>query len=186
MFNIIRYNTETGLFDFNFNYSNFTDKVEDSRNLWTVSSYGHRIGWILDGEQKVYRSVDLTEEFKALFTAYGIDYTGNLKEAISSINKRSFYEKLVCLFNLMVQMCNINSKEEVDYLVSPVADETGHYFLSSKGQVHLPVDTDANAAYNIARKGKLMIQRVTDTPANEKVALGISNAIWFKYIQNVK
>lgn len=181
-FDSIRFNKETGLFDFTFDYNNFTDKAENARTCWTVSTFGQRCGCIESAGQKKRALVDLTKEFKNLFTKHGVDYTGNLKEAIATVDKRSFYDGLVELFNLMMQMRNIMG-DNIDYLISPASDENGRYFLSSPENKEWPIDTDANTAYNVARKGLLMVQSILRTTEKEKVNLGITNEKWMKYIQ---
>ena len=61
--------------------------------------------------------------------------------------------------------------------------ENGRYFLSSPENKEWPIDTDANTAYNVARKGLLMVQSILRTTEKEKVNLGITNERWMKYIQ---
>ena len=73
--------------------------------------------------------------------------------------------------------------DNIDYLISPASDENGRYFLSSPENKEWPIDTDANTAYNVARKGLLMVQSILRTTEKEKVNLGITNERWMKYIQ---
>ena len=103
--------------------------------------------------------------------------------SISDTDKRSFYEKLVELFNLTVQIRNVSGKLDEDYIISPVADASGKFFCSDVQNAQMPVDTDANAAFNIARKGLLVVGRVQSSEPGAKIKMGISNVDWFNYIQ---
>lgn len=182
-FDSIRFNKETGLFDFKFDYMNFNKKAENTRTQWTVSTSGQRVYWYMENGRHQCRMVDLTEEFKYLFTSHGVDFTGNLKEAIATVDKRSFYDELVILFNLLVQMRNYGMNGEVDYVISPVADMNGKHFISSSNNPSLPVDIDANTTYNIARKGLMMVQAIAMAAEGEKPMMGITNERWFQFVQ---
>ena len=72
---------------------------------------------------------------------------------------------------------------ERDYIVSPVVLDDGTWFQSNPSKPEWPIDTDANAAYNIARKGSIVINNIAVTPVGEKKKMGISNTEWFNYVQ---
>lgn len=182
-FDGIRFNKQTGEFDFTFDYVNFTDKAEGTQTEWTMSSHGCRSHWTDIAGRKICKMVELTEEFKNLFIGHGVDFTGNLKEAIATVNKRSFYEGLSDLFILLLQMRNV-VPGVCDYFVSPVKDREGKYFISTPEHEHLPSDTDAVTAYNIARKGLLMVDSIVTTHELDKLSLGVTNQIWMNHIQN--
>jgi hypothetical protein len=77
----------------------------------------------------------------------------------------------------------------LDYLVSPVADDTGCFFDSRKQaelkeNAVLPMNADANGAYNIARKGLLAIRKMKQEENDSaKISLAISNKEWLKFAQ---
>jgi len=181
-FDTIRYNGLKDVFEFTFDYTQFTDKAEGGRTRWTVSTYGQRCAWSGSTGNRKMRMADLTEEFKQLFVSHGVDFTGNLKEAIATVEKRSFYDGLASLFTLMMQMRNV-SNGVCDFFISPVEDHQGNHFVSSPENRRLPVDTDAVSAYNIARKGYLMVQSIMQTASGDKVNLGITNQRWMSHIQ---
>jgi CRISPR-associated protein Cpf1 len=92
------------------------------------------------------------------------------------------------LLKLTLQIRNSEIGTDVDYLQSPVADENGVFYNSDtekqKGSnAPLPIDADANGAYNIARKGLWIIKQIKDTPIDEKLNLAISNKEWLKFAQ---
>jgi CRISPR-associated protein Cpf1 len=81
-------------------------------------------------------------------------------------------------------MRNSISNTDVDYIISPVADEKGNFYLSSKCDESLPQDADANGAYNIARKGIMIVERIKASKKGEKLDLAISNKDWLKFAQD--
>ena len=186
-FDAIRYNEATGLFEFVFQYSNFSPKVKDPKNKWTLCSHGERIETSKDkaGHWDTC-TVNLTEELKKLFAHYGIALNGDLRAAISRQTDKKFFQNdkregdcprgLMQLFRLMVQMRNSIPHTETDYLISPVADAQGRFFDSREAGDDLPKDADANGAYNIARKGLWLVRKIKEDPSFKKMTL--TNQEW--------
>lgn len=191
-FDAIRYNEATGLFEFVFQYSNFSPKVKDPKNKWTLCSHGERIETSKDkaGHWDT-RTVNLTEELKELFARYGIALDGDLQAAIGRQTDKAFFQNdkrndgsprgLMQLFRLMVQMRNSDSKKNDDYLISPVADAQGRFFDSREAGDDLPKDADANGAYNIARKGLWLVRKIKEDASPEKMKL--TNSEWLSFAQ---
>lgn len=78
-----------------------------------------------------------------------------------------------------------------DFLLSPVADASGNHFDSrvyrtqitketEPNTLEMPVSGDANGAYNIARKGIIMAERIKKyhTALNGKVDILIRDPDW--------
>ena len=84
---------------------------------------------------------------------------------------------------LLLQMRNSITGTEVDYLLSPVADENGNFYDSRKAGNTLPQDADANGAYNIARKGLWAVRKIKAAAQGEKINLAISNKEWLQFAQ---
>ena len=80
-------------------------------------------------------------------------------------------------------MRNSKTGTEEDYILSPVADENGIFFDSRTQKANLPLDADANGAYNIARKGLWIVRQIQKKQENEKLNLAISNKEWLKFAQ---
>lgn len=185
-FERIRYNEEKDWFEFTFDYDDFNKKAEGTRTRWTLCTYGTRIRNFRNPQKNNQwddEEVVLTGLFKKLFDDYGIDYRGNLKEAIQQPTEAKFYQELMTLMKLLLQMRNSKINSEVDYLLSPVADENGQFFDSRLGNTTLPDNADANGAYNIARKGLWVIHKIQETPDGEKASLAISNKEWLHFAQ---
>lgn len=185
-FQRISFNSEKGWFEFVLDYNDFTTKAEGTRTQWTLCTYGERIRTFRN-PQKNHQWDDerimLTEAFKQLFDKYDIDINGNLKEAISAQSDAQFFKDLLSLMKLLLQMRNSITNSEVDYLLSPVSDESGHFFDSREGINCLPIDADANGAYNIARKGLWVIRKIQAVQDGEKLSLAITNKEWLQFAQ---
>ena len=196
-FDIIRYNVDKDWFEFAFDYDKFTAKADGTRTRWTLCTKGMRIETYRDASknsQWTSKSSDLTNLFKDFFAKHAISLESNLKEAIANQDSKEFYEELLRLFRLTLQMRNSVSNSEQDYLLSPVADMNGNFFNSEDEKLkgkdkygnwksNLPVDADANGAYNIARKGLWMIRQIKNADNLKKMTLDISNKEWLKFVQ---
>ena len=192
-FDIIRYNAEKDWFEFVFDYDKFHKRAEGTRTKWALCSVGKRIETYRSADTQNHfdsREVDLTAEFKALFAEYNIDIKGNIKQSIIEQDDKKFFESLYRLLRLTLQMRNSKTNSEVDYLTSPVADARGNFYNSDVEKLRgkdengnwvstLPVDADANGAYNIARKGLMLIDQLKTT--GEITA--ITNKDWLNFVQ---
>ena len=67
-----------------------------------------------------------------------------------------------------------------DFILSPVRMPGGRTFCSEEAPDTLPKDADANGAYNIARKGILVLDRIKNGIKNPTI---IKNEDWLEYAQ---
>ncbi|MCQ2227445.1 MAG: type V CRISPR-associated protein Cas12a/Cpf1 [Bacteroidales bacterium] len=184
-FDSIKYNKDKDWFELAFDYNNFTPKAEGTRTKWTLCTHGTRVMTFRNPEkvnQWDNKEIVLTDEFKRVLNEAGIDIHGNLKESICSLEGKenaSVLKDLMGLMKLLLQMRNSITKTEIDYLLSPVADENGDFYDSRTCADNLPKDADANGAYNIARKGLWVIDQIKQT----KERLAITNKEWLDYAQ---
>lgn len=173
---------------------NSRDAIRISKKTWTVCTNSSRILSFRNEKKNNEwdnKQIVLTDEFKSLFNEFGIDYTSDLKASILSISNADFYNRLIRLLSLTLQMRNSiigSTLPEDDYLISPVANDRGEFYDSRnyKGSnAALPCDADANGAYNIARKALWAINVLKDTPDDmlQKAKLSITNAEWLEYTQ---
>lgn len=184
-FDSIRYNKEKGWFEFALDYDNFGNKAEGTRTKWTLCTQGKRIKTFFNKMNSKWNDpeIDLTIEFKQLFAHYDIDINGNLKDAISNQTEKTFFVELMRLLKLTLQMRNSITGEETDYLVSPVADENGNFYDSCTCDASLPKNADANGAFNIARKGLMLIEQIKASDDLSKLKFDISNKSWLNFAQ---
>ncbi|MCR5236926.1 MAG: type V CRISPR-associated protein Cas12a/Cpf1, partial [Lachnospiraceae bacterium] len=147
----------TGNYKFSFDYSQFglDDKADGSKTNWDIYTHGTRIRQYIDTKKGkwTHEEVDLTEEFTKLFKDSGIDPVPetNIKEELTKDRfTAEFYRQFMKLFSLTVQISNTIPNEETDYILSCVKDKNGSFFDSRRGNTSLPLNTDLNAAYNMA------------------------------------
>lgn len=186
-FDDIRYNVQRGYFEFQTDYSRFTTKADGTRVCWTICSYGERIENFRDpknNNQWESREIVLPQAFIRLFESKGIDWNGSLKKEILKQDDKSFWAPFLHLLHLTLQMRNSHINSEVDYIISPIADEHGVFFDSRKGNSSLPLNADANGAYNIARKGLWIIDQIKKAKDPKKPELFISNKDWLAFAQH--
>lgn len=190
-FDSIRYNASDERFEFKFDYNNFTDKAAGTRTKWTLCADGKtRLqNWRnpAANHQWQSRKVRPVEELKDLFFSYGIDIHGNLKESISNQDRADFFERLLAILRVILQMRNSEVGTSTDYLLSPVCDENGVFFESNEMDERLPQNADANGAYNIARKGLMLLQQLRESGTDiKKPTYDLSNKAWLHFVQNSK
>lgn len=183
----IRYNADKGYFEYSFDYS----KTNPDRDLsgyqtkWTICTHG-------DLRYKNQRNVhgnfesipvNVTEEMKALFEKHGISYQngGDLREQIALAKNSNFYRKLYKLLFVTVSLRHSKTGTDEDFILSPVADENGHFFDSRTASKTLPRDADANGAYHIALKGLWNIQKIKKWDGESKLDLYMKNVDWFSF-----
>lgn len=186
-FDAIRYNCEKDWFEFAFDYTKFTTKADDTRMHWTLCTYGKRIETFRDETQNsnwVSKEIVLTDKFKEFFGKYNIDIQSNLKEVIAQQDSAEFFKGLLHLLKLTLQMRNSETGTNVDYMQSPVADANGNFYNSDTCNESLPQNADANGAYNIARKGLVIIDKIKRSDDLKKIDLKISNKEWLQFAQN--
>ena len=185
-FKSIRYNQEKGWYEFSLDYDAFTNKAQGTRTCWTLCSHGTRVETFRNPEKNSSwdsREIDLTAEINALFDDYGINRQANLKEAIAQREEKDFFERLMRLMALTLQMRNSITGTEIDYMISPVADDSGRFYDSRYCGKQLPENADANGAYNIARKGLWVARQIQASPVDEKVNTAVSNKEWLNFAQ---
>ena len=187
-FDSISYNNEAGYFEFAFDYKKFTDRACGARSQWTVCTYGKRIIKFRNAEKNNSfddKTIVLSEEFKKLFSIYGISYEdgAELKNKITSVDEAEFFRGLIRLFQQTLQMRNSSIDGSRDYIISPVLNGRGEFFNSEACDESKPKDADANGAYNIARKGLWVLEQIRKTPSGDKLNLAMSNAEWLEYAQ---
>ena len=192
-FKSIRYNSEKEYFEFSFNYHDFDGRAKsDYRNAWTVCTFGDRIRVFRDKEKnsqwtsEEYRP---TEKLAELLRDHGISIESEtLKDDILAVKDAQFFKDLLYIFRMTLQIKNSapnSTRPEDDFIISPVADKKGNFYDSRKHneKSNLPCDTDANGAYNIARKGLCAIAKIRAAEPGEKFSLAIRNDEWLELAQ---
>ena len=87
---------------------------------------------------------------------------------------------------MTLQMRNSITGTEVDYLISPVMNASGEFYDSRTCEKSLPMNADANGAYNIARKGLWIVEQIKRSDNLSKLKLSISNKECLRYTQGLE
>lgn len=189
-FESIRYNADKDYFEFDINFVNFTAKAEDTKEEWTVCTYGKRIVKYRNPEnQKTWNAEEYypTLKMKELLDAHNIYFEDGkcIKNAITEQTGAAFYKELMEILKMTLQMQNtgIINGEEVDFVQSCVLNHNDEFYNSLIAPETLPRSTDANGAYNVARKALMMIERIKESQDEDKIKMTVSNTEWLQYAQ---
>lgn len=184
-FKSISKNVDTGDYDFVFDYSDFVPmnmaRVYDGmQTVWKVSTHGGRIERYRNSLNKwdCKPIESLTKVYDELFAQYDFKLESDIKDQIVDCNDAVLYQELIRLFKLTLQMRN--SCGNKDYIVSPIK-HNGVYYDSNRNDYScvMPMDADANGAYNIARKGLMVVNRIKSNSSD----LYIHNDEWLREAQ---
>lgn len=120
---------------------------------------------------------NLTDNFKILFEKAGVNLVHpNITEELTYRGEEfgaDFWKSLTFFWNLLCQIRNSNSQEKEDIISCPAC-----HFHSSKSKDFALLfsqnftgvkeyNGDANGAYNIAKKGSIMLERITSHDKND-------------------
>ncbi|AQQ71622.1 hypothetical protein SMSP2_01999 [Limihaloglobus sulfuriphilus] len=182
-FDSIRFNPDKNYFEFGFDYKNFHNKAAKSK--WTICTHGDKRSWY-NRKQRKLEIHNVTENLASLLSGKGINFAdgGSIKDKILSVDDASFFKSLAFNFKLTAQLRHTfeDNGEEIDCIISPVAAADGTFFCSEtakKLNMELPHDADANGAYNIARKGLMVLRQIRESGKPKP----ISNADWLDFAQ---
>ena len=181
-FESIEFSTGDNAFMFSLDYRKFETSKTDHKNKWTVYTNGERIKY---SKNKGTHTVDPTKKIKDALSSSGIEYAGagNIRDKILSAGSDNLIDAVYYSFLDAKQMRNSDGNK--DYILSPVKNRKGEFFITDPGREDIPKDSDANGAYNIALKGELLLRMIaekydpekkTDIPKMEHLA-------WFKFMQ---
>lgn len=188
-FKHISYNSDRDYFEFEFDYSDFGAGNTDYIKHWTLCTFGDRIETFRNTQKNGEwdnRTVNLTDEFKALFEKYAIGVSDEMRDEIISHNEKEFYAKLTKLLKLTLQMRNSITGTDVDYLISPIKNRDGVFYDSrnySGENAPLPVDADANGAFHIAKKALWAIEQIKSADDVKSAKISISKPEWLEFVQ---
>jgi hypothetical protein len=203
-FKEIRFNKDDNRFEFTYDLKNFQIQKEyPKRTEWTLCSSVERFRWNkkLNNNKGGYDYYpasgenSLTTKFKNLFQSSDVNFeTGSLLlqlGAVGSDGNEKFFRDFIFLFNLICQIRNTNSNsvgDENDFIFSPIEP----FFDSRKAKEfdkNMPMNGDENGAYNIARKGVILLNRISnhakeDPDFKTDPDLFISNTAWDSDVSN--
>lgn len=159
-------------FEFTYDLKNFQKQKEyPNKTEWTLCSCVERFRWnrALNQNKGGYDHYDdMTSNFRDLFEKHEIDFMGgDIKGQIETLDVKGnekFFKDFIFLFNLICQIRNTQQDQdgdENDFILSPVEPFFDSRKASNFGK-DLPRNGDENGAYNIARKGVIILKKIAD------------------------
>ena len=154
---------------------------EKQRNLYAFNGL-ERFRW--NPKTRKTDFIDLYKEFHNLF--FGLDNLQTINQQIIE-NKKFEWGRLVFLWNLLTQIRNTDRDKtgnDNDFIQSPIWSEKYQQFFDSRKVkiIELPDNGDANGAYNIARKGAILLKRIKECQDMTKFDYYISDVDWDNYV----
>ncbi|MFA6100545.1 MAG: type V CRISPR-associated protein Cas12a/Cpf1 [Victivallaceae bacterium] len=178
------------------------DEEEISKKQWTVYSCVDRSRYIKPESTEEQKQASdrnsigklgkheifcVTNEMKKLFENANINYKEDkdIKKVLLEQNNASLHRSCLYFFNAIMAMRVTDSSkksgtDENDFILSPVEP----FFDSRKKYTKLPENGDANGAYNIARKGICMLNKIDAAENLPKINLLITKRDWQEYAQS--
>ena len=178
-FKEISYKSKDDAFDFV-----YIDKF--SGKNWIITTGGKvRYFWLKDpsGHGGSTQKVDITQKLKNCFTKNNIPWENgeNIVETLTTSVNASVLKEVIWCLQRVLAMRNSSAEDGVGFILSPVRMPDGRTFCSNNAGEKLPCDADANGAYNIARKGILVMEKIK---AGDKNPTLIKNEDWLNYAQS--
>lgn len=184
----IKYSKKRDMFVYKFDYlkyienfnNKFVTKVDLYKTEWEVYTNGARIFYV----DKKEKRKELTKTLKKLLEDNKIEYQDgkDIKDIILLSDKltKEFYD----VFRLAIEMRNSINIKDIDYIISPILNNNDEFFDTRNSKGELPINSDANGAYNIARKGQYILNKYYgENPKGLKIKVLLTNREWFEYTQ---
>lgn len=140
---------------------------------------------------RVSKKYDPTAELDALFLKNKIEKSESICDQLKNWEfSLSFWSSLVWILDLIMQIRNTDDQGR-DVIISPIGREDERFNSRKRFEQYpseesnaapYPTSWDANGAYNIARKGIMMLERVRANP--ERHDLLIRDAKWDEFVGN--
>lgn len=186
-FDKISYDASLGMFRFAFDYKRFLNWDQyPERTDWVAYSNGLRSEFYTDKRsgRKKMQMVDLTSGFDDLLAEYGItSRAGDLKDSILAIDTPLFFKRFANLLSLMFHIDNVSINDGEHYLISPVLNSDKTFYDSREvSSSSLPASRDENAAYNMCRKGIMVVDRIRQCGEDERADIFINRVDWLNFV----
>ena len=179
----IFYDSSRDRFRIEIDFSKFTGVLGDTRTKWLLVTDGFR--W--KNRKQVSgrwnsREVGLTQMWADLLVGFGIDLYGDILKQIlertdgKGAGVKDFLMELMNLLQMTAQVRHVDMEHGETYICSPVENGDGVCFCDLEDGV------DAVTAYNIARKGLVLVNRIRSAAGN-KVSLSCTYQEWLGQMQ---
>ena len=150
------------------------NKNKENKREWEDAKINESIKELFENESSENKDFQLRE---------GKDYKDIICKNKAFDESNKFLAKLTAHFKRLLDMRVYGEEEgkKTDYILSPVEP----FYDSRKiTRDSLPKDSDMNGAYNIARKGILIIENIKKKEDGKTPDLRIFKKEWMKYVQD--
>ena len=183
-FDSIKFQKDKDWFEFTYTLGKVKSRISSGENIvnqWTVCSCVERSRW--NRRNKKHEPFNPNSKIKEIFEKHNIPYQNgdDLIGHIVNNDKSEFHKELVYCFSMILEIRVVS--EEKDSIQSPVEP----FFNSDnlKENAKLPCGGDSNGAYNIARKGIIILENINKSPDIDKFRLKpVSKNEWANYVQS--
>ena len=188
----INYDTEKQCYRFSYGQQ-FDD---NTIKQWDLFAYEGLERFYWDNKNRSVKKYSLYTEFEHIFS--DLDKSKNINHQIEGMTGFG-WKSLVFFWNLLNQIRNtdrLKQGDENDFLQSPAwSDRQECFYDSRKALAGLPTNGDANGAFNISRKGLILLDRIKRCPdlsrfgnnnngRNPENGYFISDVEWDKFVQS--
>lgn len=176
-FSKITYSFSKNRFGFTYDLKNFGESKNGfpQKTEWTLYSCVERFRWDkqLNQNKGAYKHYpNLTENFQELFKEHNIkiedsNILGQI-ETLETKQHEKFFKDFIFLWQLLCQIRNTDESKkdnENDFILSPVEPFFDSRNAGKFGK-NLPQNGDENGAYNIARKGIIILNKISTFSKN--------------------
>lgn len=170
--------------------------IFDDGTWQLYSNVERRRGKRGDHRERTQIKYDPSLELDTLFSKYQIEKSDSLLDQLKNLDlPQTFWTSFFRILDLIMQIRNTDDKGR-DIILSPIGnaqerfdsrkrydqlpcDEKG--LIIEESEFEYPTSGDANGAYNIARKGVMMLERIKEKP--EKPDLLIRDVDWDTWVK---
>ena len=184
----IMYDSRTDSFAFSFDYSNFLVSQAMYINKWTV--YTVREWAIFNQKERKQILIEPTQKMKNILKQHNIEYESGEDILHDIVAHKKGDPKLIQeVYSSFINSIRMRyTYEGVDKIISPVLNHEGRFFETGSTK-NSPEDADANGAFNIARKGALMLELIKkdNDPNAKKIDIPkMEHVKWLEYVKSGK
>ncbi len=187
-FETIRWNDAEEAFEFSWKEERKSERMGKTIETKWTARLGHEERFYWDSKANSHRgaekSVDLARELASAFAGTGYEDGRNLRPLLADTEDITMLKSVMWCLKTGLAMRYSSAAKGLDFILSPVCAPNGKVFRTEDADEKLPANADANGAYNIARKGLLLMRRIREQQADKKTDLNITNSDWLDYTQN--
>ena len=181
----IRYDLKYDRFAFSIDYDKYEVSQTTHKKKWTI--YSAKEWPVYSVKDKDYVKITPTKSMSVALKEQGIEFENGedilpMIAKCEGVNGSKLFQEIYNTFTNSIRMRY--TFKDIDKIVSPVLNSDGRFFET--GSENFPENADANGAFNIARKGELMLRMIEkncDADSKRVDMPKMEHAKWLEYVQ---